>query len=309
MPYHVRLLIHDEPTEEVKLDVDELTLDQQFLTPYHDGGLITMNGRAIAVRSIRRISISHSDAPSAVLRQELIADDLAMGRTGDDPDGSRIAAAATDVTDSFITGPPGDAVDVAAAGGQQADHRAKTRTVFLVHGRWREAAESMQIFLNALGLTVVEWNQARSAAQDATGNLNPVVGEILDAGLRLARAIVVLMTPDDLVFLHPRLIQRGEAQEALSGQPRPNVIFEAGMAWERCRDRTVLVAYGALRGFSDLQGVFVPPLDKGAASRRRIVEDLRRAGCDLDDSGNRWLETRFPPPLRKVVADDLASRL
>jgi predicted nucleotide-binding protein len=304
MPYHMRLLIDNEPTEEVKLDVDDLTLERQFLTPYREGRAITIGGSTIGMRRIRRIRISHSDVDSSVLRRRLIADDLAMGGGDGEPDDSRVAAAATDVTDSLIMDPPGGgATDVTPVRGQTAAQD-KARTVFLVHGRWKEAAEAMRVFLNALGLTVVEWSQARRAAQ-ASGGTNPVIGEILDAGLELAHAIVVLMTPDDLVCLHPRLVKRGEPPEVLSAQPRPNVIFEAGMAWERDRDKTVLVAYGTLRGFSDLQGVYIPPLDESAGSRRRIVADLRSAGCLPDDSGDRWLEVRFPPPLRKPSARDL----
>ncbi len=40
VPYHVRLLVQGESAEEVKLDVDDLTLEHQFLTPggrgHHD---------------------------------------------------------------------------------------------------------------------------------------------------------------------------------------------------------------------------------------------------------------------------------
>ncbi len=72
--------------------------------------------------------ISHSDVYADVLRRELMADDLAMGRALDDPDDSRVAAAAGDVTDTFIMGPPGGAVGSAGPHEEAIVDEKKART-------------------------------------------------------------------------------------------------------------------------------------------------------------------------------------
>jgi len=139
-----------------------------------------------------------------------------------------------------------------------------------------------------------------------TGKANPFIAEILDAGFSMAHATVALMTPDDVACLHPDLRPPGEAPERLTGQPRPNVIFEAGMAWEKFRDRTLLVEFGHLRGFSDLAGVHVVRLDGSPQSRRAVASRLKTIGCAVDDSGDRWMTAgRFPSPLRALAPADL----
>jgi hypothetical protein len=125
--------------------------------------------------------------------------------------------------------------------------------VFVVHGRDREAKEALWSFLKAIGLHPLDWEEDLVAL---TGQGTPYVGEILDAAFQRAQAVVVLITPDDRVMLHPDLVEVGEEEfeKQLTGQPRPNVLFEAGMAFGFNPTRTILVEIGRRRPVSDLGG-------------------------------------------------------
>jgi predicted nucleotide-binding protein len=307
MPYHVRLTVRGQKSrlnDEVKVDLDEATLERQFLRPYREGGSITVNGRTVASGDIERLRISYSDGSSAdliALLQE--ADRSSTIQTIGGPGYKwRAAAKAKDVTDEFIQGPPGMGTHTQQDGTLAPSDTADPRSVFLVQGRWHDAVEAMREFLGALDLKVIEWEQA----VQATGKASPYIGDVLDAGFAMAHAAVVLMTPDDVACLHPQLVPSSSQPEPLTGQPRPNVIFEAGMAWQQFRDRTLLVEFGDLRGFSDLAGVHTVRLDGSPQSRRTVASRLRTIGCAVDDSGDRWLSAgQFPPSLSPPTAAEL----
>jgi hypothetical protein len=80
------------------------------------------------------------------------------------------------------------------------------RSVFLVHGRDVEAVTAMKDLLRALDIKVVEWSEAVAEAGKLTRSANPYVGDIVETGLHMAHAVVVLFTPDDLVVLRPELL-------------------------------------------------------------------------------------------------------
>jgi predicted nucleotide-binding protein len=84
----------------------------------------------------------------------------------------------------------------------------------------------MSDFLRALDVRPLEWEQLVSG----TGSASPYVGDVVRRAFDVCQAVVVLMTPDDEARLRPELRDEGEPEEALTGQPRPNVLLEAGMA-------------------------------------------------------------------------------
>jgi predicted nucleotide-binding protein len=259
-----------------KSGLEEVTLERQFLRPFREGRDIILEGQKIPASSILRIQVLYTDpSPSASTEER--------------------HSTPVDVTDEVLNRESRTAVSSESASSDQ-------RSVFLVYGRWYEAVEAMREFLASLDLKVIEWEQA----VQATGKASPYISEILDAGFKMAYAAVVLMTPDDVASLHPALRPSNEQPEPLTGQPRPNVIFEAGMAWQQFRSRTLLVEFGHVRGFSDLAGVHMVRLDGSPQTRRAIASRLKTIGCDVDDSGDRWLSAgSFPPGLPKPTAVDL----
>ena len=74
------------------------------------------------------------------------------------------------------------------------------RRLFVVHGRNDHFRSSIFQFLRAIGLDPIEWNEAVGMTQ----NPSPFIGEVLDAALSQAQAVLVLLTGDD----EARMVQR-----------------------------------------------------------------------------------------------------
>ncbi|WP_431796404.1 TIR domain-containing protein [Microbacterium enclense] len=166
--------------------------------------------------------------------------------------------------------------------------------VFVVHGRNDAARDAMFTFLQSLGLRPIEWDQAVAL----TGKGSPYTGEILDVAFEEGQAVVVLLTPDYVAYLRNEYAS-GESDPDLDplGQARPNVLFEAGMAIGRNPDRTILVELGELRPFTDVAGRHTVRISNAPEMRKRLADRLRTAGCEVDDSGARWLSAGdFTPP-------------
>ncbi|MFJ7983788.1 CATRA conflict system CASPASE/TPR repeat-associated protein [Streptomyces sp. NPDC096351] len=159
------------------------------------------------------------------------------------------------------------------------------RTVFVVHGRDDQARDAVFTFLRALDLRPLEWETLVAG----TGSAAPYLGEVIGHAVRRAQATLVLMTPDDVVNLHPGLGGDGGDGTGAGLQARPNVLLELGMALAAYPDRTVIVRAGDQREVTDLGGRNFIRLDAGPACRRKIADRLRSAGCRVDDSGQDWL--------------------
>lgn len=160
------------------------------------------------------------------------------------------------------------------------------RKVFVVHGRNESLRKDFFILLRSLGLEPLEWRKAIEAAGTGT----PTVAEIIDAAFNEAVAVVVLLTPDDQVKLADQFHKASDPayEKRMVGQARPNVLFEAGMAFGRDPNSTVLVQVGEVKPFSDVGGRHVTRLTNEAESRSELVTKLRNAGCFVDDGGTDW---------------------
>jgi predicted nucleotide-binding protein len=159
------------------------------------------------------------------------------------------------------------------------------REVFVVHGRNQKANTALKAFLTAIGLHMVDFEFDAIAA---TGVGSPYTGEILTAGFRLARAVIIFLTPDERVQL--RREHAGSPSELRAEyQARPNVFFEAGMAFLSHPRRTVIVELGNIRPFSDIGGRHTIRLDDSTDARERLISRLRVAGCSVDVKDDRWI--------------------
>ena len=199
---------------------------------------------------------------------------------------SNIAAEGNDVTDEFITGPPGSEVKADTHIDKELMPPADAQEVFVVHGRNEKARQAIFAFLRSIGIHPLEWSEA----VQSTGHASPYIGEILTAAFSRAHAVVVLMTPDDDAQLREPLRSDHDPphETELSGQARPNVLFEAGMAMGRSEDRTILVELGTLRPFSDIAGRHVIRLDNTTQRRQELAQRLRAAGCPVNLDGTDW---------------------
>ena len=182
------------------------------------------------------------------------------------------------------------------------------KDVFVVHGRNTVATDSMFDFLRVIGLNPIDWSQAR----EQTGKGSPYIGEILDAAFNTAQAIVVLMTPDEIAYLRPEYADGEDDPDTKEApQARPNVLFEAGMAFGRDPDRTILVELGKVRRFSDVAGRHTLRMSGSVVDRRELARRLQTAGCDVDLSRDAWLTRDYLkpplPPSDKVLPVNLSA--
>ncbi len=158
------------------------------------------------------------------------------------------------------------------------------RKVFVIHGRNESARRALFDFLRALGLDPIEWSEAIRL----TGKGSPYIGEVLDAAFGAAQAVVVLQTPDDVAYLHQSLTYVGDPECTAQLQPRPNMLFEAGMAMGRDEDRTIIVEMGRVKVFSDIHGRHVVRLDNDIKQRQELATRLQTAGCAVNTTGSDW---------------------
>lgn len=160
------------------------------------------------------------------------------------------------------------------------------RKVFVIHGRNEPARKGLFALLRSIGLEPIEWSQAIAM----TGKGSPYIGEVLNFAFGAAQAVVVLQTPDDVAHLHESLTYPGDPETNPQMQPRPNVLFEAGMALARDEDRTIIVELGQIKSFSDIHGRHIVRLDNSVSKRQDLAHRLRTAGCAVNLDGTDWHE-------------------
>lgn len=161
------------------------------------------------------------------------------------------------------------------------------KKVFIIHGRNVAARNAVEQFVRVLGLEPLDFDQVSA---DLGGS--PFVGDVVRRGLELAQGVAALFTPDEFAVLRPGLVGHGEKpEEAGRWQARPNVIFEAGMAWGMMARRTVLVTLGTeVSMFSDVGGVHLVRLGNDVKSRGLFRDKLIGIGCSVDQRTTAWSE-------------------
>ena len=165
---------------------------------------------------------------------------------------------------------------------------ADPKNVFVVCGRNEKLNKDIYSFLRAIGLNPIEWGVALNSTNSGT----PFIGEVLEAGFKMAKAAVVVLTGDDVAKLRDELIRADDpnSERELTPQPRQNVLFEAGMAYGLYPKRTVIVSIGKMRYMSDLSGRHIIYLDNSPAKRKEFAQRLERIGCTVGIRGDDWLE-------------------
>lgn len=159
------------------------------------------------------------------------------------------------------------------------------KLVFIVYGRNTKAYDALVVFLRSLGLDVKAFGQI---ASELGGS--PYVGDIIQHGMKQAQAVIVLFTPDEISVLKKTFIGPKDSKDDKAGeQPRPNVIFEAGLAMAIDRTHTIVARMGKVRPFSDISGVHFVDLNNSQEARSHLRDKLIGTGCDVNLATNEWL--------------------
>lgn len=123
---------------------------------------------------------------------------------------------------------------------------------------------------------------------------------------------LVLITGDDLARLDPRFLTDNDPdyEKKLTPQARPNVLFEAGMAFGRHPERTILVRLGHSREFSDVAGRNEIRMSNRAEARQELVDRLKTAGCDVKPTIEQpgLVPAILTPPYTSQIAPSSSQR-
>jgi predicted nucleotide-binding protein len=173
--------------------------------------------------------------------------------------------------------------DVAPTQVAQVPSSVDRRRIFVVHGRNMMARDALFTFLRAINLDPIEWEEAIAM----TGEGTPFTGHTLEEAFSRSQAAVVLLSGDDLARLGKNFLNHADLAEerTLTPQARPNVLFEAGIAFGSYPERTVIVSLGKTRAFSDIAGRHIIYISNSVASRQKLADRLTTAGCDVKTQG------------------------
>lgn len=154
----------------------------------------------------------------------------------------------------------------------------ENKKVFVVTGRNEKLRLSIFNILRALKLEPMEWMEVIQASGQPSSYLNDAIKTSIDN----ASAIVVIMAPEDEAQLVEKY-QTDEEDKKPHFQPRPNVIFEAGLALGIKEEKTIILQFGTIQIFSDILGKHILKY-KGKANEVNFKNDfyqkLKIAGCN-----------------------------
>lgn len=165
--------------------------------------------------------------------------------------------------------------------------KADPRKVFIIHGRNLEARTQMGVFVRALGLIPINFADLR-ASMGGT----PTIAEIVECGMNQAQGVIALITADESAALRPEYRTPHDAADQLARwQARPNVIFEAGMAFGRDRKRVVFVLLGKPSLFTDVAGVHVLRPTNDPTGDRGVLRSTLAQGmqCTIELQSSDWM--------------------
>jgi predicted nucleotide-binding protein len=311
VPYHVRITSKDPQRrhhDALALDKETDWIEAHIAAPRREGRDIFVDGQVFSWDSIDQILITETGQTSEQLLPEIRARRQGKSGVAWIPDRWFVASDGRNVTEQFITGPPGtgpraDASKVTTFSGNR-------KAVMVIYGHDKPANDALFDWLRAIGLQPREWSQLIHGSRSAS----PFIGDVLEKALRDVQAVIAFFTPDEYVTA-----AAPEDHDAGRHQARPNVLIEAGMALITHPTRTIIAVLGTQELPSDLAGRHYIRISHTAVEPLHdLAARLHDAGCDTDITGNDWLSpTRFPerdtvaPPadLRPATSAEPASEL
>ena len=162
---------------------------------------------------------------------------------------------------------------------------ADPKKVFIIHGQNQNAADEMAKFVFSLGLEPLKFGEIRSRM--GGGNTN--IADVVVQGMSEAAHVIALFTPDEFSELRPKLARGKKGEELHRWQGRPNVIFEAGIAYGRDPERVIFVKLGDVSLFTDANHVhYYKPTNDPKGHRKDLKRWLAHR-CPVNDS-DQWME-------------------
>lgn len=288
MPYHVRITSKEpqrRSNDALALDKDAAWIEEHIAAPRREGRDIFIDGQVFSWDSIDQIHITETDQTSDQLLPQIRARRQMESVVTWIPDRWYVARDGREVTEQFISGPPGTGPLPDA--GKATTFARNRKAVMVIYGHDKQANDAVFAWLRAIGLQPQEWSQLIRAS----GSASPFIGEVLEKALRDVQAVVAFFTPDEYVTAAAPS-DHGPGRF----QARPNVLIEAGMALATHPTRTIIAVLGAQELPSDLAGRHYVRLSHTAVEPLHdLANRLHDAGCDTDTTGTDWLNpAHFP---------------
>jgi predicted nucleotide-binding protein len=181
------------------------------------------------------------------------------------------------------------------------------KKVFIIHGRNHAVLKEVGIFLRSMGLDPRLFRDVRKGMGGATH-----VSKVVERGMEEAQGVLALITPDEFASLRTDLRKERESGQVVERwQARPNVIFEAGMAFGRHPDRVAFAVFGDAKLFTDVDGIHLFRLtnehgpDSSRAQLRGVLEDGMK--CDVNLRSDEWMTAGDFDAVTKGLSDSLPA--
>ncbi|MBD3353869.1 MAG: hypothetical protein GF364_20470 [Candidatus Lokiarchaeota archaeon] len=162
------------------------------------------------------------------------------------------------------------------------------QSCFIVHGRNTQIKDELVKFLRSINIECKEFIDAVNQLKDP----NPMIYEMIASLFDRADCVIILMTPDEKVQLRDKFWNGFDSiiDKDIRFQPRPNVIFEAGLAFGINKKKTILVKWGDIYDFSDISGMHFLSLNNSRKSRSDLIKKLKASGLKIKIINEEWLK-------------------
>lgn len=157
--------------------------------------------------------------------------------------------------------------------------------VFIIHGRDTEARDELVKFIEVLGLEAHTFADVVNESGAA-----PIISRVVERSIRSCNAVIALFTPDEQATLYSQAGERQSDRQDSRWQARPNVIFEAGLAWGIAQNKTILATIGPdVRSlFSNLSGFHSIELENNRAKENLRIALSRILKKELKPHRRNW---------------------
>lgn len=270
MYYHVRITQKSHRvTDELKLDLSEEKLRNQFIAPYENGENIIVNGKTISSDDIERIKINKTDVSSAKLIPIIRAKMTQKAAATLLPNEWYVTKEGEDVTDDFIKGEPG--YKKKKLGEKMEEVEPESNKIFIVHGHDNEMKETVARVLKNVGLEPIILHEQE--------NLGRTIIEKFESCSENVSFAVVLLSPDDFGY------KKDQLPESAVPRARQNVILELGYFMGKLGRKNVIALNKGGTNFevpSDILGIVYIPFDPYNGWKLALAKEIKAAGYDID---------------------------
>lgn len=254
---------------ECKTDLTKDQLISRFIESYDYGRPIIINGKTVHSEEIERITIASSPATIESYFPMLQQEDATSSVTiiGGPSYTHRAIYNAENVTDDFISNPPGWLKEKIEKVPMQQPATDKKKKVFIVHGHDQAAQNMIARFVERMGFDAIILHEQTSSGRTVIEKIE----DYSDVGYA-----VVLYTPDDVGNVKHRA-------DDLRLRARQNVVFEHGYLISKLsRKNVAAIVDGEIEIPNDISGVVYIKLDEASAWQLALAREMRQSGFEID---------------------------